>query len=171
MGQVQNGHLYIMYRRSSQKNEAEERKKLTEYISLLLIAKSTLKTPLTFIKVDKTKHENFDLVYLLSSSFFFCFFSVKHNSKTIWFVKILNIPNGWYFTVDYSYWLSSSCDLRLASYGLETVTNMLRVLLRTLLLSFYLNNFVGVARMARPHLDYRTLALQATMSLLGTNCV
>ena len=32
------------------------------------IAKSTLKTPLTFSKVEKTKLENFDFVHLLSSS-------------------------------------------------------------------------------------------------------
>ena len=35
-GAGSNGLLYIRYRSSSQTNEAEERKKLTEYISLLL---------------------------------------------------------------------------------------------------------------------------------------
>ena len=69
MGQVQNGRLYIRYRSSSHKNEAEERKKLTEYISLLYIAKSTLKTLLTFSKVEKTKHESFNFVLLLSPFF------------------------------------------------------------------------------------------------------
>ena len=33
-GQVQNGHLYIRYRSCSHKNEAEEPKKLTEYIHM-----------------------------------------------------------------------------------------------------------------------------------------
>ena len=32
------------------------------------INKSTLKTPLTFAKVEKTKHENLDFGHLLSSS-------------------------------------------------------------------------------------------------------
>ena len=36
MGQVQNGRLYIWYRSSSRKNEAEECRKLTDYIHLLL---------------------------------------------------------------------------------------------------------------------------------------
>ena len=35
MGQVQNGRLYKRYRSSSQKNEAQECKKLTNYIPLL----------------------------------------------------------------------------------------------------------------------------------------
>ena len=35
MGQVKNGHLYIRCRGSSQKNEAEELKKLTDYFPLL----------------------------------------------------------------------------------------------------------------------------------------
>ena len=43
-------------------------------------------------------------------------------------------------------------ELLLASYGLRTVSNMLRVLLRTLP-SFSRNNCVGMARMVRPHLD------------------
>ena len=51
-------------------------------------------------------------------------------------------------------------DLRLESYGLKTVSNTLRVLLRTLL-SFSRNNCVGMARMVRPHLDNSTRALNA----------
>ena len=35
MAQVQNGRLYIRYRSSSQKNEAEESENLTDYIILL----------------------------------------------------------------------------------------------------------------------------------------
>ena len=35
MGQVKTGLLYIMYRSSSQKNKAEDCKKLTDYIPLL----------------------------------------------------------------------------------------------------------------------------------------
>ena len=40
-------------------------------------AKSTLKVPLTFNKIEKTKPENFNFVLLLS----FSFFLVTHNSK------------------------------------------------------------------------------------------
>ena len=49
-------------------------------------------------------------------------------------------------------------ELRLASYGLKTVSNTLRVLLRTLL-SFSRNNCVGMAHMVWPHLDKWTRAL------------
>ena len=99
MGQVQNGRLYFRYRSSSQKNEAEERKKTYRiHLFALYIAKSTLKTPLTFSKVEKTKHANFDFVHLLSSSsLFFFFFSFKHKLKSIRLVKTLNIPNGLVF--------------------------------------------------------------------------
>ena len=121
------------------------------------IAKSTLKTLLTFSKVEKTKHENFDFVHLLSSSFFFF---IKHNSKTIWCVQILNIPNDCSANVDYSYMFWAVYKLRLASYSLKTVSNTLRVLVRTLL-SFSRNNCVGMARMVRPHLDNWTHALHA----------
>ena len=51
-------------------------------------------------------------------------------------------------------------ELRLESYSLKTVSNTLRVLLRTLL-SFSRNNCVGKARMVRPHLDNLTRALHA----------
>ena len=51
-------------------------------------------------------------------------------------------------------------DLRLESYGLKTVSNKLRVLLRTLL-SFSRNNCVGMARMVRPHVDNCMRALHA----------
>ena len=129
------------------------------------IAKYTLKTPLTFSKVEKTKHENFDFVHLLSSSsffffFFFFFFSIKHNSNTIRCVQTLSIPNDCSANEDYSYLVWAVYKLRLESYGLKTVSNMLCVLLRTLL-SFSRNNCVGKARMVRPHPDYWTRALHA----------
>ena len=158
MAQVQNGHLYIWYRSNSQKNGAEEWKSLQTTSLCYSIAKSTLKTPLTFSKVDKTKHENFDFVHL-SSSFFF-FFSIKHNSKTILCVQILSIANDCSANEDYSYMFWAVYELRLASYGLKTLSNTLRVLLRTLL-SFSRNNCVGMAHMVRPHLDNWTRALHA----------
>ena len=53
------------------------------------IARFTLKTRLTFGKVEKTEHEKFfSFFFLLYSSFFL---SIKHNSITIRFAKILNI--------------------------------------------------------------------------------
>ena len=129
------------------------------HFAILLLNRSTLKTPLTFSKVEKTKHENFDLVHL---SFFFFFFFIKHtcNSKLIRCVQILRIPNDCSANVDYSYMFWAVYELRLASYGLKTVSNTLRVLLRTLL-SFSRNNCVGMARMVRPHLDNWTRALHA----------
>ena len=108
--------------------------------------------------------------FLSSSLFFFLFFSMKHNSKSIQFVKILNIPNSWSFTVDYSFRFSALCELRLASYGPETVADMLRVLLRVLL-RFSHNNCVVVACMVRPHPDNWTRALQTAKRIcLGTTC-
>ena len=87
------------------------------------IAKSTLKTPLTFSKVEKNKHENFDFVHLLSFFFFLLSFSfIKHNSKTIRCVQILNIPNDCSADGDYSYMFWAVYELRLASYGLKTVS-------------------------------------------------
>ena len=67
MGQVQNGRLYVRYRRSSQTNEAEELKQLTDFNLCYFSAKSTLKVLLTINKFEKTKLENFDFVHLLSS--------------------------------------------------------------------------------------------------------
>ena len=87
---------------------------------------------------------------LLLSSFFF---SIKHNSKTVRCEQILSIPDDCSANEDYSDLFCAVYDLRLASYGLKTVSNKLRVLLRTLL-SFSRNNCVGTARMVRPHSDY-----------------
>ena len=97
-------------------------------------AKSTLKPPLTLAKSNKPNMKiSLLFIFFLRLSFSSLFFSIKLNSKTIRFVKILNIPKGWSLTVDYSYWFSTSCELRLASYGLKTVTNTRRVLLHMLL--------------------------------------
>ena len=153
MAQVQNGRLYIRYRSNSQKTKQRSEKSLQTTSLCYSIAKSILKTPLTFSKVEKTKYENFDFVHLLSSF-------IKHNSKTIQCVQILNIPNDCSANGDYSYMFWAVYELWLASYGLKTVSNTLRVLLRTLL-SFSRNNCVGTARMVRPHLDNWTRALHA----------
>ena len=156
MAQVQNGRLYIRYRSNSQKTKQRSEKSLQTTSFCYSIAKSVLKTPLTFNKVKKTKHENFDFVHLLLSSSSF----IKHNSKTIRCVRLLRIPNDWSANEDYSYMFWAVYELPLASYDLKTVSNMLRVLLRTLL-SFSRNNCLGMARMVRPHLDNWTCALHA----------
>ena len=103
MAQVQNGRLYIRYRSNSQKKTKQRSEKSVQTTTLCYsIAKSTLKTPLTFSKVKKTKHENFDFVHLLSSSFFFLVSFIKHNSKTIQYVQILRKANDCSANVDYS---------------------------------------------------------------------
>ena len=72
MAQVQNGRLYIRYRSNSKKKTKQRSEKSLQTTSLCYsIAKSSLKPPLTFSKVEKTKRENFDFVHLLSSFFFF----------------------------------------------------------------------------------------------------
>ena len=49
-------------------------------------AKSTVKVPLTFNEVEKTKVVNFNFLHLFS-------FFYKNNSKSIWSLQISNIPN------------------------------------------------------------------------------
>ena len=179
MAQVQNGRLYIRYRSNSQKKTKQRSEKSLQTTSLCYsIAKFTLKTPLTFSKVEKTKHKNFDFVHLLSSSsffFFFFFFSIKHNSKTIQYVQILRIPNDCSANDDYSYMFWAVYELRLASYGLKTVSNTLRVLLRTLL-SFH-TIIVWARHVWSGHtwttecVRYMQARLQAATSLLRTNRV
>ena len=56
---------------------------------------------LPFIKLKKTKPENFDSVHLFS--FFFFFFFITHNSKTIQYVWMLCILNNWSASGDHSY--------------------------------------------------------------------
>ena len=104
MGQVQNGF---------KKNEAEECQKRSaksvQTISLCYSsAKCTLNVLLTFNKVEKTKLENFDLVYLLSS-----FPGITRKVMPVTFLLVLSL-----------------CELLLASYGLKTASKMLRVLSR-----------------------------------------
>ena len=47
------------------------------------------------------------------------FFSITHNSKTIWCVRILYIPNDCSVNKDH-FLFEAVCALRLASYGLKT---------------------------------------------------
>ena len=85
-------------------------------------------------------------------------------------MQILNIPNDCSANLLRSYFFKALCKLRVESYGLKTVSKPLHVLMRKLL-GFSHNDCVGMAQIVRPHLDYRTRAVQAATSLLGTNCV
>ena len=128
-------------------------------------AKLTVKVLLTFNKVE-TKVGNFDFVHL------FCFlFFLFHNksSKSIWSLRVSNIPNDYclanlllYFT--FLFW--ASCELWVLSYSIKTVhaCKSLRILMRTFL-GFLRNNCVGVARIVMPHLGYRTYVVQAARSV------
>ena len=119
-------------------------------------AKSTLKVPLTFNTLEKTKHKNLNFIHLFSSS---CFFLARHNSKSIWCMRILNIPNDCSANLLHSYtvfvlsfvWVTSGDELHVWP---KTVHKLLRTLMR-ILLGFPHNNCVGVA----------------ATSLPGTNCV
>ena len=102
MAQVQNGRLCIRYGSNSQKTKKRSEKSIQTISLCYSIAKYTLNTPLTFGKVEKSKHESSDFVHV-SSSFFF--FSIKHNSNTIGNVQTLSIPNDCSSNEDYSYLL------------------------------------------------------------------
>ena len=90
-------------------------------------------------------------------------------------MQILNIPNDCSANEDYFYMFSAVYELRLASYGLKTVSNTLRVLLRTLL-SFHAI-IVWAWHVWSGHtwtterVRYMQARLQAATSLLRTNCV
>ena len=78
IGQVQNGHLYTRYRSSSPKTKQRSAKSLQTTFFTYSNAKSTLKVPLTLIKVEKTKHQIFDFVHL---SFFLSSYSSSATRK------------------------------------------------------------------------------------------
>ena len=128
--------------------------------------KSIPKVLLTFNKVQKTKLENFDFLHLLSSLFFLA----RHNSKSIWSLQILNIPNDCLANLLHSSLFWALCKLRVLSYGLKTVPKLLHILMRTLL-SFPHNNCVGVARKVWPHLDYWARAVKAARSIGRSSCI
>ena len=71
-GAGSNGHLYIRYRSSYQKNKAEECKSLQTTSLCYFIAKSTQTFPLTFIKLEKTKHENFGYGWSADENHSYC---------------------------------------------------------------------------------------------------
>ena len=133
-------------------------------------AKSTLLVTLTFNRDERSKHKNFILfifflLLLFLSSFISSFFFARHNSKSIHFFQILNIPNDCSANLLHSYFFWAPCELRMVSYGLKTGPKSIHVFTRTLL-EFSHNNCVGVARIFRPHLDYWERAVQPATSLL-----
>ena len=132
-------------------------------------AKPTLLVPLTFNRFEKTKLKRFIFVQLLSSSFFFFFFFFlsfffhKNNSKSIRYLRTINIYMYWTALLTfYLFW--ALCELQVASYSLKTVPKSLRVFMSTLL-GFSRNNYVGVASMVRPHMDYWACAVQANRTV------
>ena len=83
MGQVQNGFLYMKYKSISHKTEAGKLKSIQTISLCYSDVKSPLLVPLTFNRVYKTKHENFNFNHLLSS------FLPMHKLKTIRSMQIL----------------------------------------------------------------------------------
>ena len=75
-------------------------------------ANSTLKPPLTFNEVEKTKHENFDFV-----CFFFVHFA-RHNSKSIRCMRVLKCPT----TVLLTYYIPICFEFRV-SYEWRVMPN------------------------------------------------
>ena len=125
-------------------------------IAVLML--NLLLVPLTFNRVEKTKLENFDFVYLFLSFFY------RNNLKRVRSLWILNIPNNCSAIVLRSYLFWASCELWVASFGLKRVAETLHVLMR-MLLGFSRMNCVGIARIVRPHLDYCAHAVQAARSV------
>ena len=97
MGKVENGRLYIRYRSSSQKMKQRSSKSLQTASLCYSNAKSTLLVLLTFNRVEKTKHKNFNFVHI------FLFFIHRRNSKSVCCVRILNIPNNCFANLLHSY--------------------------------------------------------------------
>ena len=90
---------------------------------------------------------------MYSQAFFLSFFLfIKHNWKIIPCMQILNIPNGCSAAQDFSYLLSASCELLLASYGLKTASKALRVLGRWLLELLFTYSGHGTYSWATPRL-------------------
>ena len=110
-------------------------------------ANSTQTFPLTSIRLEKTKHKNFDFVHLLS---FFLF--IKYNWKPLLCMRILNIPNDCSADKDHSYLFSASCERLLASYGLKTASKTLRMLGRRLLEFLFTYSGLGTYSQATPRL-------------------
>ena len=130
-------------------------------------AKSTLKLLLTFNKVEKTKPEN-SILFLF---FFFLFSSSSPgiNGKVYGVSKYLT-----YQTIAVLTCYIPICFELCVSYKWWVMAQMLSIsCLRSHAYAFWLshNNCVRVACIVRLHLDYWVYAVQAAMSLLGTNSV
>ena len=144
-------HLYIRYRSRSGKWKQRSSESLQTAEHCYSNAKSTLLVPLFFSTVEQTKHEKFNFVHLLC--FFLSFFLYRINSESIWFLQTINIPNDCFANLLRSYLVWALCELRVASYGLKTISETLHILVRTLL-GFSDNNCVSMASIVRSHLEY-----------------
>ena len=136
------------------------------------IAKSTLKTPLTLSKVEKTKHEKFRFC---SSSFFF-FPSSSMTQKTIRCVQILSIPNDCSANGDYSYMFLSCVRATTGELWPKKLSQTRFAFSFVRLLAFHpiivwawhvWSGYTWTTESVR----YMQMRLQAATSLLRTNCV
>ena len=135
MAQVQNDLLYIRYRSSSRKNKAEECKKLTDYIPVLFYCQIYSINSANLAQGRENHPKNFQLC---SSSFLLSSSSSSSSSSSL----PLCITKKLYGVYEYyTYQMTTLlmeiflflfgvvCELRLASYSLETVLKVQNVLI------------------------------------------
>ena len=168
MGQVQNGHLPIRYSSSSKKNNAEKFKGVHTISLCCSIAKSTLYISSTNLwQGRENQHWKFQF---RSSSFFLLllFLHTKFKNDMV-YVNIMYIPNDYSANGDHFYQFKAAGELQLESFASPGYFT----------LSFghssgySCNNCVARkvhVYIVRPYSDYWIRALQASMSLPGTNC-
>ena len=146
MGQVQNGHLYIKYRSSSIKNEANEFKKLTDYVPLLFFCSIHSINSANLSQSWENQTWKFELCLLFSSSF------ITHNSRTIQCMQILYIPNDFSATGHFPFLVW--CGVR-AMTGGWWPQNCLQRHSGFLFCNFldFCSRIPGVAHIVRPHPD------------------
>ena len=101
MEQVQNGRIGAIPRKVKQMSAKSIQTISLSYSS----AKSTLKVPLTFNKVEKTKNENFNFVHLVSSV-------DQHNLATIRCMQILYIPRTALLLGIFLFWFGMAHELQ-----------------------------------------------------------
>ena len=141
-GQVRDGYLYMKHRSSSKKTGQMSAKSYSN-------ANSTLKA-LIVNKVEITKLEYFNFIHPFSSSF--SFFFVRHDSKSIQSLWILNKPNDYSVNLLHSslFWALCELPVRMMSYGLKLSPKSLHIHKRTLL-GLSHNNCAGMACMVATH--------------------
>ena len=166
MGQIQNGHLYTRYRSSFMK-QSRWLQKLTDYGTVHPTAKSALQVLLTFLKVEKNKHENFNSLHLPSS--FFLLSSSCIPQKLYDVCKYYTYHMTALLPDIFLFWFGAMYELQLVSFGHKTIPQYTRRF-HSATLWFLFMNF-SVIQIVRPDPDYWMHALLIATSLLATNCV